>query len=349
VIDGATGLRLDTYRPINAQPESLFGFSNSNRPAIGEVGGADVLPDIYVPAIEQTIQFAGQGAGYVFGGSNQGSHLISTLNDPTPAKFGNFGTATAGVGDVARAEVGLDSRNEILVGAFGEAGAGGSINDVHIMSPLTDQVLQTIADPDQQDGSGFGRGLVPLGDVNTDGMLDFAVGAPGFDTTTQNNRGRIYLFLSDNSPLPPPPPPPPAQQQQSSTPRTTPTTAVLAGRNIEIEASRSRITAGTQVTLRGVIDAFTNEVRCERNQSVEIQRRRRGTALYRTFTRVRTNGGGSFRLRIKPQATYYYRARLSQSAYCIGAVSSREQVKVRKKPKTARRQLRSAGSGRIGR
>jgi FG-GAP repeat len=348
VIDGASGLRLDTYGPVDAQPESLFGFSNSSRPAIGEVGGADVLPDIYVPAIGQTHQFAGQGAGYVFGGSNQGSHLISTLNDPTPAKFGNFGTAAAGIGDVARAEVGLDSRNEILVGAFGESGAGGSINDVQIMSPLTDQVLQTIGDPDQQAGSGFGRGLASLGDVNTDGMLDFAVGAPGFDTTTQNNRGRIYLFLSDDSPLPPPPPPP-QQQQQSNSPGKTPTTAVLAGRNIEIEASRSRITAGTQVTLRGVIDAFTNEVRCERNQSVEIQRRRRGTALYRTLTRVRTNGGGSFRLKIKPQATYYYRARLSQSAYCIGAVSPREQVTVRRKSKAARHKLRKAGPGRISR
>ena len=86
-----------------------------------------------------------------------------------------------------------------------------------------------------------------------------------------------------------------------------------------------------------MIEAFTNQVRCERNQSVEIQRRRRGTILYRTLTRVKSNGGGTFSLKIKPQATYFYRARISQSTNCIGAVSPREQVTVRKKAKGARR------------
>ena len=335
VIDGATGVRLDTYDHPEPQAESLFGFSNFNRPALGDVGGNDVLPDVYVPAIGQTSQSLAQGRGYVYSGSNLGNHLISTLNDPTPAKFGNFGTSSAGLGDVARAEVGLDSRKEILIGAFASQDTGG-IGDVHVFSPLTDRVLQTIPDPDQQPGSGFGRGLAPMGDTNGDGMIDFAVGAPGFDTS---DRGRIYLFTSDDSPLPPAPPPPPPSQQGSGggggTP--TPTTQVLAGRTLEIQASRTRVRAGTEIRIRGVIEAFTNQVRCERNQTVAIQRRRRGTVLYRTFAEVRSNGGGTFSLKVKPRATYFYRARLSQTANCIGAVSPREQVTVRKRARAARR------------
>jgi hypothetical protein len=161
-----------------------------------------------------------------------------------------------------------------------------------------------------------------------------------------NNRGRIYLFVSDDSPLPPAPPPAPPQQQQQR--NTTPTSPVLAGRTIELEASRSRITAGSRIKLKGAIEAFTNPVRCERNQVVAMQRRRRGSVLYRTFTEVKSNGGGTFSLKIKPQSTYFYRARLAQSTNCLGAVSAREKVTVRKKRKASRGKHRSR-AGRIGR
>ena len=147
---GATGMPLDTYRPPDPQAESLFGFANYTAPAIGDVGGNDLLPDIYMPAIAQTLQFAEQGRGYVFNGSNQGNHLISTLADPTPMKFGNFGGTAVGVGNIAGPEVGLDNqRKEVLIGNGPQdatAGVGG-VNDVSFFSPLTDQALQTIADP----------------------------------------------------------------------------------------------------------------------------------------------------------------------------------------------------------
>jgi hypothetical protein len=83
-VDGASGAILDTYRHPEPQPEALFGFSSQTMPAIGDVGGFNVVPDVYLPAIGQTGQFAGQGKAYVFTGSGTGSHLISTLLDPTP-------------------------------------------------------------------------------------------------------------------------------------------------------------------------------------------------------------------------------------------------------------------------
>lgn len=349
VVDGATGMTLDTYRPPDPQSEGLFGFANYSGPAIGDVGGNDLLPDIYMPAIGQTLQLAEQGRGYVFNGSDQGSHLISTLADPTPVKFGNFGTTTVGVGNVAGPEVGLDNtRKELLIGNFGpqdsNAIGGSGVNDVSFFSPLTDQALQTLGDPDKQLGSGFGRGMAPLGDTNGDGFLDFAVGAGGFDTSTplRTNGGRVYIFTSDDTP--------PAGGGSTSKPPSTPPTGSstvipLAGRTIELEASRTKIKLGAQITLRGVVEAFANKVRCERNQTVDIQRRRRGSLRYRSLPNrllpnrvaLSTSSAGTFSLKLRPDATYYYRARLAQSTYCIGAVSPREQVVVKRKAAGSRR------------
>jgi hypothetical protein len=185
-----------------------------------------------------------------------------------------------------------------------------------------------------------------LGDTNGDDFLDFAAGAGGFDSASPllNNRGRIYLFTSDDSPAPQTPTPPeqPATGGSSSK---TPTVPALAGRTIELESSRRRVKIGAQITLRGVVEAFVNKVRCERNQPVEIQRRRRGSIRYRALplrllpnrVLVSTNTTGNFSLKLRPDATYYYRARLAQSSYCIGAVSPREEVVVRRKASSTRR------------
>jgi hypothetical protein len=340
-VDGRTGRIIDTYADPEPQAGALFGFSNSNRPALGDAGGPDTLPDLYLPAIGQTVQQLGQGRGFVFSGRitvDASSHLFSVLDDPTPFKFGNFGTSSAGLGNVAG-----DSRKEILVGAYAPQGSNpGSeslINDVHIFSPLNDQVLQTVFDPDHQPGSGFGRGLAPLGDLNDDGLLDFALGAGGYDSSSPNavDRGRVYLFMSDDSPLPTTPPPakPPTTSGTGPTPTTT--TQTLAGRALELEANKTRIFSGTRILLRGAVEAFTRKARCEQNQVVEIQRRRRGTIRYATVGRVRTDSVGNFALRLRPKTTYFYRARVAQTAFCIGAVSPREQVVVRKKGRSASR------------
>ena len=55
------------------------------------------------------------------------------------------------------------------------------INDVHIFDPIHETSLLDIPAPDQQPGLGFGTSLAPMGDLNGDGFLDFAVGAGLFD------------------------------------------------------------------------------------------------------------------------------------------------------------------------
>ncbi|HEV3376184.1 MAG TPA: integrin alpha, partial [Thermoleophilaceae bacterium] len=295
-----------------------------------------------------------QGRGWVlngdfrFGGANH--YEIAQLDDPTPSKIANFGTSSAGVGNVAG-----DSRKELAIGAYGPHApqiVEDVISDVHIFSPLTEEVLQTISDPDQQPGAGFGRALAPMGDLNNDGFLDFAVGSGGFDpgqvvtcspcTGGPNpGQGRIYLLRSDNSPAPPGPTAPSGAGGGGAAS----TVPVLAGRSVSLAASKSRVRAGRRararrarrIRLSGVVEAFSNEAQCVPRQRVQLQRRRPGRARYRTFARRTTNRRGGFSARLRPRRTYVYRARVGQTASCHGAVSETERVTVTRKKRSSRR------------
>jgi hypothetical protein len=103
---------------------------------------------------------------------------------------------------------------------------------------------------------------------------------------------------------------------------------VLAGRTIELAPSSHRIRRGRFVTFRGLVEAFANQSACERGQQVAVQRRRPTSARFSTFALRTSAADGSFRASLKPRRTYVYRARLAQSAQCLGAVSEREKVSV---------------------
>jgi hypothetical protein len=329
VIDGRTGEIINLHRHPEPQSSSIFAFSNYNQPAPGDLASS-TLPDSYQSAMVQNGQYRAQGKGWVmrgdqFGGANHA--YLSVLNDPTPNKIGNFGTSSAGIGNVSG-----DDRNEMMIGAYGPHAPqviDDVISDVHIFSPLTDQALQTIPDPEQQPGSGFGRVVMPMGDLNDDTFLDYAVGAGGYDPgqsvicspCTGNNpaQGRIYLMLSDNSPAPP---------SGGSGGGTQSNPTVLAGRTLELAASRERVRRGRRIILRGALEAFANQAACEGNEDVELQRRTPTQARYRTFAHVTTTSGGDFSASTRPGRTYVYRARVGQTSECLGAVSGRERVDV---------------------
>jgi hypothetical protein len=341
VIDGPTGRIIHVLTPPEPQQGAMFGLANYNEPAVGDVNG-DFRSDIYEGAVFQDVLVKAQGRGYVLNGNiktDGNGYSLSLLDDPTPEKFGNFGTSSAGVGDVAGAEVGLNSRKEVMVGSYGPnapccfENVTGVISDVHIFSPLTDRALQSITDPDQQRDSGFGRALAPMGDLNGDGFLDFAVGAPLHDETA-SNQGRIYILRSS----------PTARASGGAAPppsgggvAKTPTLRVRAGRTLELVASRKRVAPGRKIQLTGTLQAFANKGSCQQRQSVRIQRRGRTSARYKNFKRATTNGSGEFTVKTKPRRTFVYRARVPQTSECLGATSHGQRVVVARKRKRVRR------------
>ena len=130
------------------------------------------------------------------------AYSFGQLNDPTPTIGGNFGTAWSALGDLVPAE----RSNELIIGGFASAAARDlAITDLWIFNAFYEKALQQIEDPDQQPNSKFGSRVVPLGDLNEDGFLDFVAAADGWDRPTgaaDNNVGRVYIFRSDNSPPP---------------------------------------------------------------------------------------------------------------------------------------------------
>ena len=324
LIDGATGAVLYEYHSPEPQPAELFGFSNYDQPAIGDVG-ASSAPDIYEAAMRENVDgFTGAGRGFVLDGQFKQSGSPNTISfasfqAPQPQASMDFGTSSAGVGNIADVESGLDSRNELLIGAYGPHNPGTNpylMSSVSFFSALTENPLQTIADPDAQPGSGFGQGLAPLGDINGDGFLDFAVGSGYYTGTAGAKQGRIYIFLSDNSPGPTPP-------------STTPT--VLAGRTLEILLSKSTVLRGRKFRLSGLLEAFVNPTACEAAQTVKIQRRGLHSLDYTTVKTATTSVSGKFSVQLKAMRASVYRAWTGQTTQCLGAVSPGGKLTIRHK------------------
>jgi FG-GAP repeat len=333
LLDGTNGSVLYTYHHPEPQPASLFAFSNYNQPAFGDLG-QDTTPDIYQAAMRQNNPFTGGGKGYVMNGAfKQGgspnSVSFSTMVDPTPHPSEDFGTSSAGIGDVFG-----DSHNELLIGAYGPHNPGTNmdvINDVHIFDPIHEVPLQTIQAPDQQAGLGFGTSLAPLGDLNGDGFLDFAVGAGLFDEehsgggcptppTLCANTGRVYIFRSNNTASPPSPAAP-----------VTPA-VVQAGRGISLGASKRKVKRGKKVGLRGTLTSPV-DVSCVAGQSVTLERAKPGSTAFAPFAGAITDAGGAFSRKVKVKKTFLYMAHVDATNQCGGSDSNTVKVKVSKKKK----------------
>jgi hypothetical protein len=325
LIDGATAAILHTYVHPEPQAGANFGGTFEHTIAAGDMGDTG-LPDVQLGAPNQNARYTAGGRSYVMDGNFKASASLLTiarLDDPTPDPTEeNFGGSSAGVGDLVGGAA--TPANELMVGEsgprVGPVNVEGRPIDIHFFNPSLEQPLQSVQDPDAQSSSAFGDSIEPLGDLNEDGFLDFAVGAFRYSGSGGINQGRAYIFRSDNSPAPSQGGPPAANS---------PGAVTRAGRTITLSVSKSRVSSGRSVSLKGKITALTNSQSCATRQSVSLQRRRSARrGAFKTFTTTRSGSNRAFSKRIRPRRTYTYRARVGTTTRCLGAVSRARSVRV---------------------
>jgi Ca2+-binding RTX toxin-like protein len=206
LFNGKTGLPLRTFTDPEPQPRAQFSGTFNPGRAVGDIG-ATSLPDVLEPAALQNAFSTDDGKAWGMngdpnaGGGGEQSFNFATITDPFPKVGGNFGGAFTGVGNLVS---GPDApTNEVLVGGIqfdpATEASNSNIGQVHFMNVTTGKDLQDITDPDQQAGSGFGVGITPMGDLNGDGFLDFAVSAY-LENLTFAAQGRAFIFTSNNAP-----------------------------------------------------------------------------------------------------------------------------------------------------
>ena len=203
---GVNGLLTRTIVSPQPQIRSQFSGSFNAGRAVGDLGATDT-PDILLPAAFQNERYADEGKLWILngdttaGGGGEQSWNLGMLTDPEPYIGGNFGGGQTGVGDLVGGP-GAPA-NEVLVGGFHfdtfTEASENTVPDVNFMNATLDKNLMTIPHPEGGRGDGFGVGLTPMGDLNDDGFLDFAVSAY-LANGPLGGQGRAWIFKSDNSP-----------------------------------------------------------------------------------------------------------------------------------------------------
>jgi hypothetical protein len=321
VVDGASATilsRLDGAGPDGAP----FGTFSSGTPAFGDLIDSP-LPDIYAGA-------PGLAQGYVFTGDvtlPQASRLWAS----TPVMPSGFGVSAAPTGDI-----GGDAPGELVIGE-----AGGAAGNIHVFSPCANEILKTIQAP--AGAGGFGSAVAPAGDVNADGYLDFAVGAP----STAGNQGRVYVMRSDGSLGREPgvchpgsgggdgggggsgggTGTPGGPSGKTPAPGGKQAVNALARRRVVIKSGKSQVKAGTRLTLKGRLKASKRKRNCQAKQKVAIQRNGGGGWITINVAVTKRDGKFAVGTRPGPPSTLLYRARVNQTKRCMGATSKSVKVK----------------------
>jgi hypothetical protein len=327
VVDAAGVAAMLRVDPPSAQGGAAFGSFPLSAP--GRLDG-NGTPDIVVGAPAHD----GQGVAHLLSGDLLGGdRLIRTFTDPSPVAGGEFGSSLASLGDISGDGVG-----DIALGAAG----GARVGSVRLVSACARDIVQTIGDPDPQSEAGFGAAVTPLGDVNGDSMVDLVVGVPAFDAGSSPNRGRAYL-LTSNGPAGPAPAGCAggttggggggggAGDDEASPPDDRKVVIARVLRRLVLTPNRKRVRKNASIRLRGKLSASANRSACQNRQKIALQRRRASRGRFQTFEVALTRATGKFTARAIAERTFVYRARVSQTARCMGAVSKTAKVSILRK------------------
>lgn len=178
---GATGATMFTL--FGTKTNQLFGASLIS---VGDRNN-DVVPEFAVggPSITGS---ADSGLVRIFSGFDRA--LMTTIAGSSAGD--NFGISLATIGDVDN-----DGNTDLSIGAPQVSPMDAGFVEVHVASggPAFLRVIGNAS------GDRFGARVSPAGDVNTDGVPDFVVGAPGEDLSGAQDTGSLRFFSGINGAL----------------------------------------------------------------------------------------------------------------------------------------------------
>jgi hypothetical protein len=243
--------------------------------------------------------------------------------------------ATLGISDVTVNETSAGSANANFTVSVSSTDSG-VITVSYATAPGTatsqvDYTETTGALTFLEGGSGRQTISVPIvGDTVDEPDETFLVNLtnPSPNVTITRAQGQATISDDDVISAPPPPGPDPFVPPAGSDPGPTVQARVLRG--LTLVPNKRRVGKNSLVRLIGVLRVSGGPASCRSRQKIAIQRRKVSGGRFQTFEVAVTGRSGSFRTSTRPRRTYLYRARVSQTARCMGATSKTAKVLVRR-------------------
>ncbi len=155
--------------------------------AVGDQNGDGTVDFAAGAYLDDTPQGTDAGSVVVFSGSN--CTAIRKLTDPLGAVSDRLGVSVSSVGDITG-----DGVQEIAAGAYLDDVAGDNdAGSVTVFNGATGSVLYRVIDPGSQPNDQFGSSLARVGDVDKDGVRDFAIGSYFDDTGSGSDAGSVTI------------------------------------------------------------------------------------------------------------------------------------------------------------
>jgi len=195
LIIGATGSRTakifygsetpDTQADVSlegAGTENWFGYSTSSAGDFNNDGFEDLIVGGYGYNHYR-------GRSYIYFGGEDPDNIADVTFASEDVEDSNFGWSVSGIGDINN-----DGFDDVAVGAiFYATGMPGKVY-VYYGGANPDSIVDVVITQNVAN-DWLGYFVSTAGDINNDGIDDFAVGAVG----TQNTNGKAYLYLGDDN------------------------------------------------------------------------------------------------------------------------------------------------------